>query len=185
MNASRLIDRLMSYYNVHTISELSNILNIGQPAISKWKKNNSIKTIKNKLLELGIYDEIIKKEEIDLINEEVLSFFDLILDHTKYQLRDKIKSYTDGSFFDWANKMIPKKYLQNILKDISEEKSNFTVFNSKDELISRIKGIEVTLINKNNKVQLSNFIENSLSKIECYVLIQEHEEIMNYKGFWK
>jgi transcriptional regulator with XRE-family HTH domain len=53
-----LIDRLMEYYNVNTISELAKKINIGQPAISKWKNNDAISAIKKKCLELNIYNEI-------------------------------------------------------------------------------------------------------------------------------
>ncbi|MGE0738250.1 hypothetical protein [Sulfurimonas sp.] len=58
MNSEELINKMMEYYDVHTISELSKILDIGQPAISKWKINNSINTIKKKCRELGIYNQI-------------------------------------------------------------------------------------------------------------------------------
>jgi len=58
MNADELINKLLNYYRVHTISELSEKIGIGQPAISKWKINNSIKTIKKKCIELGIYNDI-------------------------------------------------------------------------------------------------------------------------------
>lgn len=56
--AAMIIDKLMEYYNVHTISELAEIIKIGQPAISKWKNNNSVNPIKKKCKELGIYNEI-------------------------------------------------------------------------------------------------------------------------------
>lgn len=56
--AEILIDKLMSYYGVFTISELAQQMDIGQPAISKWKINNSIHAIKKKCRELGIYNEI-------------------------------------------------------------------------------------------------------------------------------
>ena len=58
MNAEQLIDKLMSYYNVFSMHELSSKIGISQPAISKWKNNNSIMAIKKKCRELGIYDEI-------------------------------------------------------------------------------------------------------------------------------
>lgn len=58
MNTEEILEKLMEYYEVHTISDLAKILEIGQPAISKWKINNSINTIKKKCRELGIYDEI-------------------------------------------------------------------------------------------------------------------------------
>ena len=56
--ATMIINKLMEYYNVQTISELAEIIKIGQPAISKWKNNNSINPIKKKCKELGIYNEI-------------------------------------------------------------------------------------------------------------------------------
>lgn len=58
LNAEQLIDKLMSYYNVFSMHELSSKIGISQPAISKWKNNNSIVAIKKKCRELGIYNEI-------------------------------------------------------------------------------------------------------------------------------
>ena len=48
----------MAYYNVFSMHELSSKIGISQPAISKWKNNNSIVAIKKKCRELGIYNEI-------------------------------------------------------------------------------------------------------------------------------
>lgn len=59
-NANDLINRLMEYYGVYTLTELSKKLDIGQPTVTKWKKNNSINAIKKRCRELGIYDEIFK-----------------------------------------------------------------------------------------------------------------------------
>ncbi|MCT7471198.1 hypothetical protein N5T90_09945 [Aliarcobacter cryaerophilus] len=58
MNAEQLIDKLMAYYNVFSMHELSSKIGISQPAISKWKNNNSIVAIKKKCRELDIYNEI-------------------------------------------------------------------------------------------------------------------------------
>lgn len=58
MNAKELIEKLMEYYDVHTLSDLSVKMDIGQPSISKWKSNNSINAIKKKCRELGIYGDI-------------------------------------------------------------------------------------------------------------------------------
>jgi transcriptional regulator with XRE-family HTH domain len=58
LNAEQLIDKLMAYYNVFSMHELSSKIGISQPAISKWKNNNSIVAIKKKCRELDIYNEI-------------------------------------------------------------------------------------------------------------------------------
>ena len=47
-NASDLVDRLMEYYDVTTISELAEKINIRHQAISKWRKNNSVDAIKKR-----------------------------------------------------------------------------------------------------------------------------------------
>lgn len=69
MTASNLIDKIMDYYKVSTFTELSNLINIGQPAITKWKKNNSINAIKKKCRELGIYNEIFGDLNSTIINQ--------------------------------------------------------------------------------------------------------------------
>lgn len=71
VTASNLIDKIMDYYRVSTFTELSNLINIGQPAITKWKKNNSINAIKKKCRELGIYDEIFGDENINNISQNL------------------------------------------------------------------------------------------------------------------
>ncbi len=58
LDADILIKKLMVFYNVFTISELSNIMGVSQPSISGWKKHNYVKAIANKCKELGIYNEI-------------------------------------------------------------------------------------------------------------------------------
>ncbi|MEA2018198.1 MAG: hypothetical protein U9N59_07100 [Campylobacterota bacterium] len=63
--AEYYIEKLLSHYNVYTISELSDLISIGQPSISKWKTNNSINLIKKKCRELDIYDIIFKDESSD------------------------------------------------------------------------------------------------------------------------
>ncbi|MDQ1339045.1 MAG: hypothetical protein QG567_194 [Campylobacterota bacterium] len=71
-DAEKLIDLLLTYYNVTSVSQLADVIDIGQPALSKWKKNNSVGAIKKKCRELGIYNEIfgdINKEIGDVLVE--------------------------------------------------------------------------------------------------------------------
>lgn len=170
---------------------MSKLFGFSAPTYFRWKKENRpiIKLIEKfseeELVEYLSSGEIIRLDDMKNNKNKVVDDDDIFIDYAKIHLREKIQSYTDGSFFDWANKMIPKKYLQKILKDLSQDKEQFSLHNSKNSLLDRIKGLEVSLINKKNQKQISNFIEKKLSKIECYILIQEHEDIMNYKGFWK
>ncbi|MCK5110406.1 MAG: helix-turn-helix domain-containing protein [Arcobacteraceae bacterium] len=58
MNINDIFDRLFEFYNINSISELSQKIGISQPAISKWKTRNSISAAKKKCRELGIYNDI-------------------------------------------------------------------------------------------------------------------------------
>ena len=53
-----ILSKLLIYYDVDTLSELAEILDVTQPTISKWKARKAIIPIKNKCKELGIYEEI-------------------------------------------------------------------------------------------------------------------------------
>ncbi len=167
---------------------ISKLCGINERTYYVWKNKSHIELIallEEYFTEEMIYEFLENGSVISLEKENNPNNINIFMDHVKYQLRDKIRNYTDGSFFDWTNKMIPKKYLIKILKDLSQDKKKFTIENAKESILDRIKGLEVSIINKNNQKQISNFIEENLSMIECYILIQEHEEIMNYKGFWK
>ena len=67
MTAEILIDKLMVFYNVFSMHELGEKLNIKQPAISKWKKQNSVSAIKKKF-KLSKHDE----EERPMLNRLAL-----------------------------------------------------------------------------------------------------------------
>ena len=71
MNAEQLIDKLMAYYNVFSMHELSSKIGISQPAISKWKNNNSIVAIKKKCRELDIYNEIFGDLNSNINNQTI------------------------------------------------------------------------------------------------------------------
>ena len=59
MNEIDLIfDKLYSYFNVATITELAKKLDMSQPAVTNWLRRNSISAIKKRCRELGIYNEI-------------------------------------------------------------------------------------------------------------------------------
>ncbi|RXK06982.1 hypothetical protein [Halarcobacter bivalviorum] len=78
-NAEELIKKLMTYYNVFSMHELAKKIGISQPAITKWKKNNSINAIKKKCRELGIYNDIFG--DISNNNEYPKTLMDIAAKH--------------------------------------------------------------------------------------------------------
>ena len=58
-DSTDLVDRLMEFYGVETISELAKFINVGHQSISRWRTNNSIEAIKKKSRELGLYNYLL------------------------------------------------------------------------------------------------------------------------------
>ena len=117
----------MNFYGVSTLTELSKKLDIGQPAITKWKKNNSITAIKKRCRELGIYNEIFANLEI---------YQDLELGRRFYsdeEIKQMEKESNEGyiQYLELQNRRL-NKIPYSIM---SELELLFDVLNNKDESI--------------------------------------------------
>ena len=58
MNFEYYFDKILDFYNVSTIKELSLAIDTGASTISNWKQRNSLTALKKRCRELGIYNEI-------------------------------------------------------------------------------------------------------------------------------
>ncbi|WP_066159575.1 hypothetical protein [Aliarcobacter skirrowii] len=58
MNFEYYFDKILDFYNVSTIKELSLAIDTGASTISNWRQRNSITALKKRCRELGIYKEI-------------------------------------------------------------------------------------------------------------------------------
>lgn len=117
----------MNFYGVYTLTELSKKLDIGQPAITKWKKNNSITAIKKRCRELGIYNEIFGNLEI---------YQDLELGRRFYsdeEIKQMEKECNEGyiQYLELQNRRL-NKIPYSIM---SELELLFDILNNKDEII--------------------------------------------------
>lgn len=64
----QILDKLMSHYQVSTISQLAQKMEISQQTISAWKSRNSITAIKKRCRELGVYEEIFRDINVQSIH---------------------------------------------------------------------------------------------------------------------
>lgn len=85
MKAEELINILMDYYHVETITELSMKLDVGQPTISKWRKNNSYNLIIKKCKELNIMENI-----NNIYYSKLNTYQEMIVNSIKYRLTEKV-----------------------------------------------------------------------------------------------
>lgn len=66
-----LIEKLLNYYNLTSLQELAEKLNIKQSSLSSWKSRNSINAIRNKCRELGIYNDIFGDFNSNINNQTI------------------------------------------------------------------------------------------------------------------
>jgi hypothetical protein len=73
MEFKSYFEKILNYYNVSTIKELSEKTGIGASTISAWNQRQSIPALKKATRELGIYNEIFSTSALDsimLVDEE-------------------------------------------------------------------------------------------------------------------
>lgn len=168
-DANDLVDRLMEFYGVDTISELAEYINVGHQAISKWRKNNSIEAIKKKSRELGLYNYLFDFFEIDLFQG---SEYDSYSFHQKekiikqqckkygikletVEIKNKRLLYLIQQIDKYANEKEIKE-IENILKDLylnlEPDKPYLPKFSEIDD--------------ENVKNQIKNLLEKGINKFE-------------------
>jgi len=69
MNFEYYFERVLSFYNVSTLKDLSDITNIPISTMSSIKQRNSITALKKKCRELGIYSEIFEDNHNDKLKD--------------------------------------------------------------------------------------------------------------------
>ena len=122
LDINYFIKKLMDYYHVETITELSIKLEVGQPTISKWRKNNSYNSIIKKCKQLNIYDEIFNDLEE---NKDLAKFVEVF---------QSLKIDTNNE--------------NNLLKYILALQSVAIATNNEDELLNDVKQLLNKYINK-------------------------------------
>jgi len=165
MNINQIIEKLMDYYQVYTLSELADKMNVGQPTISRWKRNKSITIVQKKCKELGIFDEIFKDNNQDKIsinqNNHTYQLFDILYqshvdNNTLSQLEESLTQqiilekispifrdmYSEKNFFKYllegshSNKTTNLLLLNRVL--VNYKKDEVTLENAKKTLIKLI-----------------------------------------------
>lgn len=126
----------MTYFNVFSMHELATKLEISQPAISKWKKNNSVIAIKKRCRELGIYDEIFG----DIDNK--------ILETLNIEQQNEIKNSIDEDTMFHIQNLFTIAKRKNLLKELKTELSMMYLKYSTYDKDSKIEN-EKNILNDN------------------------------------
>lgn len=150
MNAEKLIDLLKYHYRVKTITELATKINVGQPAISKWKNDNSYKLVLKKCKELGIYKDIHK-----MYTSSMDEFQEIVFNSVRYRILIKVLTEVNG----FQNELL---ILINSIKDTEQ------IYNREEleELIKRYNINEIKL--KELQVTTNKHRNNLISLIYTF-----------------
>jgi len=128
VNAEEVINKLMDFYKVYSISELAVKLNTKQPIVSGWKARDSVNAIKKKCRELGVYDEIFgdintnnfqNSNNIiaqDFSSNSSASHSQTINTNTKYDIDENILKLVD-TLYNFAKK---SNKVDELVQDLSK-----------------------------------------------------------------
>ncbi len=128
------------------------------------------------------YEELEEKLTVDTKTDNIN---EVIIEHTLYPLREKMKNMTDGTALDWLYHYFSKKILIKVLENMSNEKNlNSSIMGSKKILLDTIVTAKIAPVFKFKKDVLLKWIKENLSNLECYVLIHHYEEVLNYENYF-
>ncbi len=179
------------------------LLDISDVSYYRWKKTREVIPFLEKYFtknELEEYLDTGKIEKLELIKslsyeelKEKLSeesqsenINEVIIEHATYSLRDKMKIMTDGTALDWLYHYFSKKILIKVLENISNEDNlNNSIMGSKEILLDAIQKATVPKAIEGKREVLLIRIKERLSNLECYVLINRYEEVLNYDNFFQ
>jgi len=161
----KIIEKLLTYYNVSTIKELAKKINIPESTISSWGQRNSINAIKKNCKRLGIYQEIFNIEN---------AYFDITIEHKNinktlalfnrralvylYFILEKKNISSAIEYFEWKttekdkNKL--KTFFSNFYIDLFNDNLPFSAYEKElNRYIDLYLSIEeLDLIFKNKKI---------------------------------
>lgn len=186
INADFLVKKLMTHYGVFTITELSAVINIGQPAISKWIKNNSMNPIKKKCRELGIYNEIFSNLNTEKENPTRDDYFTDIISYSNIHMKKILKNWGVQGYGIAVGiilhlKMVEKLDEKNIDLLADDLKTSVFLVNKiiEDCELFKIENniIELNIKENSCKEKEYDFLDNLLDKYD-----QAHEDKNNVQS---
>lgn len=127
----------------------------------------------------------IKRLEENNISNTKLELHEKILeDNALYSAKEKLKKLFDSNIIDSIiYTRGAKGIFKDILEEINSEDDNYTYDNAKQRFIDYIMGREVTWFSLKNPAKqklLSSLINKDLSKIECYSIIKNPKDVLDY-----
>ncbi len=148
-----ILNKLLKFYDLDTLSELSEVLKVSQPTISKWRARNTIIPIKKRCRELGIYNEIFGDFKEEIFKDLEYSDFDKIK-----TLKQQCKKY------DIQTTTIKNLRLLYLFQEL-EKYSNENLEKSLKDLLLNSNPL-FNGLDENSKNIISENLEKNIKKFE-------------------
>ncbi|MGD9553116.1 MAG: hypothetical protein AB7D96_05435 [Arcobacteraceae bacterium] len=169
---------------------MSQLFGFSAPTYFRWKKEKRlIINLLEKFFSKEDLEEFLQTGEIERLEQDntktnkIDDINVILIDYTKYQLKDKLQRITDKNTMEWLWYLFAKKILIKVLHNISSDNKTIAIMNSKDFLLNEINDAEIDTLYKGKKAVAISMIEQNLSDLECYVLIKHYKEILDYGKF--
>ncbi len=161
------------------------ILSISDKTYYNWKKEKRpiISFLEKYFTEEDLEEflntgKLEKLEYTQEITKDIYIHENIMIDNAIYTAKDKLKRFWGEK---WQEVRVGiKKNMKNIIAEIKLNNENYTLENSKGILIHYTMGDDANksiLYNKSAKKLISDFIDESLSEIEAYAIIQHSDKI--------
>lgn len=162
------------------------VLNISKASYYRWREERPIIKLLEKyfeekdLIEFLETGKMSKLETKEIENQKIYSHENVMIDNAIYTAKDKLKRFWGDKWFDIRIGI--KKDIKNIVKEIKFNNENYSIENSKEILIKYIMGDKMNkpiVYNDNKKALISNFIDEEISEVESYAILEHSDKIFN------
>lgn len=169
--------------NKPNVEQICKILRIGKATYYRYKKSNEA------ILKLINYfskedlEELITNGKINRLepNNNVMGnndlIYDILIDNAKYTVKEKLYEVFESSMLEKIYTYIAKNILIRVLEKLALNGKEYPINLSKEYLLSEIKNVDIKFYETYKLNVLINIIEENLSNIECFVLINYYEEL--------
>lgn len=163
---------------------MSKLFGFSAPTYFRWKKEKRpiIDLIekffsKEELEEFLKTGEISKLEKVKNANNQIDNINDLLIDNAKYTVKEKLYKVFESSMLEKIYTYLSKKILIRVLDKLSIKNNEYPINLSKEYLLSEIRNSDIKFYETYKLPVLVKIIEENLSNIECFVLINYYEEL--------
>ena len=154
MEIEEIIQKLYDHYEVDSNIDLANKMSLAKQTITNWKSRNSVKAIKKKCRELGIYDDIFNdnnESNTSLKFEEIYTNLEILANAKENgfkELREKLNIIMTHSLDELFDALEASEYLDYISSLDSNDINNDNFSDEYEDYLRKEERRDKALLSK-------------------------------------